>query len=377
MNENPRVFISYSHEQDKDYEQKLLRFSNKLRSEGIDASIDLYEEAPEEGWPRWMENQIRWADYVLVVASKSYYDKCYGSQKGKGVNWEVNIVYQNIYDNNAQTSKFIPVFFNEGDDQYILTPLKPFTYYDLSKDDQYDKLYWRLRGVSKNQKPPLGNLRPLDEKEQKSTMVYTSPIDLEKWNEAGWHGMIYLLQPGSIPALGLLFRNFDMGVKIFDEWRKCYKDKLDDYIEVSYVIPPFPDYCYVLKNKDTSYGNGYFIYIGPNMNASIMRSVKDGIKPFYMIGLSRNLWVDEQNGSKYREMFTAMAKGLGKYDLMPIGIKDSFKPLSQDNLIIGDEHFIELSKFTVETGIEVDKDRNNMHRSVLKPPVNPKDIGLV
>lgn len=85
MSENPKVFISYSHEQDKDYEQKLLRFANKLRSEGIDASIDLYEEAPEEGWPRWMENQIRWADYVLVVASKSYYDKCYGSQKEMGL----------------------------------------------------------------------------------------------------------------------------------------------------------------------------------------------------------------------------------------------------------------------------------------------------
>lgn len=33
-------------------------FANKLRSEGIDAILDQYEEAPSEGWPRWMENSI-------------------------------------------------------------------------------------------------------------------------------------------------------------------------------------------------------------------------------------------------------------------------------------------------------------------------------
>ena len=93
MEENPKVFISYSH-QDEAYEQRVLAFANKLRSEGIDTSIDLYEEAPKEGWPRWMENQIKWADYVIVVASKSYFDKCYGTNKGKGISWEVNIVYQ-------------------------------------------------------------------------------------------------------------------------------------------------------------------------------------------------------------------------------------------------------------------------------------------
>lgn len=79
MSENPKVFISYSH-QDEGYEKKVLSFANRLRSEGIDANIDLYEEAPKEGWPRWMENQILWADYVVVLASKSYYDKCYSDK---------------------------------------------------------------------------------------------------------------------------------------------------------------------------------------------------------------------------------------------------------------------------------------------------------
>ena len=80
MSENPKVFISYSHE-DALFEQTVLNFTNKLRSEGIDANIDLYEEVPAEGWPRWMDNQIRIADYVLVVCTKSYFEISTGSVK--------------------------------------------------------------------------------------------------------------------------------------------------------------------------------------------------------------------------------------------------------------------------------------------------------
>ena len=57
MRENPVVFISYS--QDSIFfSDQVLKFSNKLRSEGIDAVLDQYENAPAEGWPRWTEKQI-------------------------------------------------------------------------------------------------------------------------------------------------------------------------------------------------------------------------------------------------------------------------------------------------------------------------------
>lgn len=49
---HPRVFISYCHT-DEIYEQKMFEFANKLRKNGIDANIDLFEECPAEGWPRW------------------------------------------------------------------------------------------------------------------------------------------------------------------------------------------------------------------------------------------------------------------------------------------------------------------------------------
>lgn len=57
IHNSPKVFISYSHIDDN-FERKMLSFADRLRVDGIDANIDLYEPAPKEGWPRWMENQI-------------------------------------------------------------------------------------------------------------------------------------------------------------------------------------------------------------------------------------------------------------------------------------------------------------------------------
>lgn len=370
MAENPKVFISYSH-QDEVYEKKVFEFANRLRTEGIDASIDLYEEAPKEGWPRWMENQIRWADYVIVLASKSYYDKCYTDVKGKGVSWEVNIVYQNLYDSNCETTKYIPAFFEESDSEYILTPLKPFTYYNVSKEEQFDKLYWRLRGVNKYQKPELGELRPLEPKKQRTSMFLSTPIDLEKWNAAGWKGMLYCFDQGMPPVLGLLFKNYDAAVKIFDEWNRIWGDMyVDENLVVEYVIPPFPEKCEVYKDPERSCGKGYFIYIGPNINASIDRAIKSGLEPeeILLTTISRNLWVEEINGTNNREMFTKIVGRIHDYRLIPAALIDPRKPFSSENVILGFEHAIKLRNFSSKKGIELDE--NDVVKSVLQKAVN-------
>ena len=90
MENNPKVFISYAHK-NQAYEDKVLELANRLRSEGIDAMIDQYEEAPPEGWPRWMEHQIMESEFVLVLCEETYYQKLYSEKKGKGVVWEANI----------------------------------------------------------------------------------------------------------------------------------------------------------------------------------------------------------------------------------------------------------------------------------------------
>lgn len=369
MPESPKVFISYSH-QNAEYENKVLNFANKLRSEGIDANVDLYEEAPTEGWPRWMENQIRAADFVLVINSKSYYDKCYSDIKGKGVSWEVNIVYQHIYDANSENTKFIPVFFEEDDIQYILTPLKPFTYYNIGTEEGYEKLYWRLRGVTQTHKPPLGKLRPLPEKERR-TMFFSTPIDLDKWNVAGWKGMLYLFAPGHCPALGILYNDYTAAKSIFSKWKKIASNSYaDKFLKVDYIVPPFPKDCWVYSDPDRNYGKGYFVHIGPNIDESIYRAIKFGMQPEEMLlaTVSRYQWMDELNGSQNRDMFKHYVDRGSGYLLMPIGILNKAKPIEEKNLIIDFDYAVKMKRATFRAGVDIKDD--DLCKVVLKKANN-------
>lgn len=357
MPENPKVFISYSHE-NAEYEEKVLKFSNRLRSEGIDASIDLYEESPAEGWPRWMENQIKESDYVLVLCSKSYYDKFYSDKKGKGVIWEVSIVYQLLYDGFSDTTKFIPVFFDDADSEFIPTPLKPFTYYNIGTEAGYEKLYWRLRGVPKTEKPPLGKLRALPTKERK-TMFFSTPIDINKWNRAGWKGMLYLFQPGYCPVLGLVFDNYDVAKSIFSAWKKmCNSESADDFLKLDYIIPPFPKECWVYSEADRNYGKGYFVHIGPNIEKSISRAEESGIRleEMSLATITRYQWMDEVNGTTNRDSFKKKTDQGAPYFLMPIGVRNAKMPITEENLIIDFEFAIKMKKvaFTAGTAIKED-----------------------
>ncbi len=365
MPDNPKVFISYSHQNAK-YEEKVLSFANKLRSEGIDANLDLYEESPSEGWPRWMENQIRGADFILVICCKSYHEKCYTDNKGKGVSWEVNIVYQHIYDANSENTKFIPVFFEEDDIQYILTPIKSFTYYNIGTNEDYDKLYWRLRGVTQVHKPPLGKLRSLPEKERK-TMFFSSPIDLDKWNAAGWRGMIYLFAPGYCPVLGILYKDYAAAKGIFSEWKKNTGDSFaDKFLKIDYVVPPFPKDCWLHSDPDRNYGKGYFVHIGPNIDESIYRAIEYGISPeeLLLATVGRYQWMDECNGTQNRDLFKNFVDNGSDFLLMPIGIHNETRPIEEKNLIIDFEYAVKMKNATFYAGDNIKDD--NYCKVVLK-----------
>jgi hypothetical protein len=66
----PKVLISYSHDS-PEHKDRVLVLSNRLRGEGIDCTIDQYLLVPPEGWPRWMEKQIRESDFVLMVCTET------------------------------------------------------------------------------------------------------------------------------------------------------------------------------------------------------------------------------------------------------------------------------------------------------------------
>ncbi|NOY25458.1 MAG: TIR domain-containing protein, partial [Oligoflexia bacterium] len=80
-----RIFISYSHDSDG-HRDAVAGFANCLRRHGYDAWIDQFAVDPDEGWLRWMRDQIEAADVVLIVPTATYLRRWKGhEQPGKGM----------------------------------------------------------------------------------------------------------------------------------------------------------------------------------------------------------------------------------------------------------------------------------------------------
>jgi len=182
----PVVFISYSHDS-PEHMDRVLTLSNHLRQDGLDCLIDQYEESPPEGWPRWMDNRIGEADFVLLICTQCYYDRVMDREQpgvGKGVRWESTLAYQHVYDAGTKNAKFIPVLFQDGQEVHIPTPFKGATHYSVDAKDGYELLYRRLTNQPRVRKPGLGKLKKLPPVESRSKKQdFASPV------QGSWPGI--------------------------------------------------------------------------------------------------------------------------------------------------------------------------------------------
>jgi hypothetical protein len=109
VSDPPKVFISYSHDS-TEHAEAVLALAQRLRQDGVDAWIDQYENGtPEEGWPRWMLNRLDWAQTVLLVCTQTYYRRFRGHDdpdKGKGADWEGQLITLDLYDAKSKKSEF-------------------------------------------------------------------------------------------------------------------------------------------------------------------------------------------------------------------------------------------------------------------------------
>jgi hypothetical protein len=256
---NPTAFISYSHDS-KEHQDKVLKLANKLRSEGIDCALDQYEDSPPEGWPKWMDRGVKKSDFVLVVCTKTYYDRVMGDdEKGMGIKWESTLIYQQLYNAGANNTKFIPIIFADGEFEHIPEPLQGATFYNVDDKEAFDKLYWRLRGV-KTEKPELGKLRELPEKERK-TLFVSELINQNEWEDANWKngvGYNWTENNEGPPVIILFFETMEQGQKLFSSLMESigHEDK-QDRLRVSIVEGEVPHQR-----------NGYFVVIGENIEAT-------------------------------------------------------------------------------------------------------------
>lgn len=324
MKENPKVFISYAHDTEE-FADKILDFSNRLREDGIDASIDQYEESPPEGWPRWMESQIRESDYILVICTKAYYEKAIGSQNGRGVSWEVNIVYQHIYDAYTNNTKFIPVIFDGSRTDDVIIPLKGATIYQVDEVKEYEKLKDRLRGIKRIEKPSLGTYKSLPKLERRKVFV-TTFIDIELWDKAKWKGIVYLFATNDVPIIGILCENKIAIETIFGGWIKTqHEDEFLNDMKISIIEGEIP-------GEDP----GYSVHIGTDLNKFVNRLNRNPetevINEEFIFTISRFQRMNPLPGNNNLELFKKLFAEFKYCYLIPAFYKDVSKSYMVDNI---------------------------------------------
>jgi tetratricopeptide (TPR) repeat protein len=158
-----RVFISYTHDSAA-HQQEMLSLSDRLRRDGVDCTIDLYEDSPVEGWPAWMLRQIETSDFVLAVCTEAYYRRVMGQERpgvGLGARWEGRHILQSMYDAGGDNARFIPIVPSSGDVAHIPLPLRGATYYRPNQTGEYDRLLRRMTAQPAVVKPPVGKVPAL------------------------------------------------------------------------------------------------------------------------------------------------------------------------------------------------------------------------
>ncbi|MEO1370473.1 MAG: SEFIR domain-containing protein, partial [Acidobacteriota bacterium] len=162
--DHPVVFVSYSHDS-PEHRTTVLGLAQRLRQDGVDVVIDEYVVGtPSQGWPRWMLDELDRADFVLVVCTETYYRRFRGHEepgRGRGVDWEGAIITNELYRERTRGTKFVPVLLGDADDGCIPEPLRSFSFYRLTSEESYWKLYRTLRGQAGIAPAPLGELRPI------------------------------------------------------------------------------------------------------------------------------------------------------------------------------------------------------------------------
>ncbi len=145
----PRVFISYSHDS-PEHRERVLRFANRLRKDGVDAWIDQFDVHQPQPWMTWMEREIEQARKILMVFTPTYkkrFELNEEAGRGDGVKFEGIVIGQSIYQAGGRNEKFRAVLF-EGcdfagiayDPDCISIRLRAYTHYRPETPLGYEEL---------------------------------------------------------------------------------------------------------------------------------------------------------------------------------------------------------------------------------------------
>jgi hypothetical protein len=139
--------ISYVRES-KERDGLIKSLADRLRADGVRSEMDQYHEAPLQGWPGWMTEQIFDKDRYILVASTLRYVRRWSLAEQRGVGlgakWEGKLIRQVLYAEEGLNGRVIPIVFRPDDVAHIPPELQDTTWYDVGTEEGYDRLLRRL-----------------------------------------------------------------------------------------------------------------------------------------------------------------------------------------------------------------------------------------
>ena len=140
MAENPKVFISYSHDS-PEHKRWVSELAVKLRHNGIHTTLDQWDLRLGDDITRFMERGIVDANRILVVCTDNYVSKANTGEGGVG--YERMIITKKIVENQGN-NKFIPIIRQTLWEDKTPEFLKDQVYIDFTDDSQFDEKFAEL-----------------------------------------------------------------------------------------------------------------------------------------------------------------------------------------------------------------------------------------
>lgn len=150
-----KVFISYSWDND-DHKNWVRELAARLRSDGIDVTLDQWHLVPGDQLPEFMERSVRESEYVLIVCTHKYKERSNNRQGGVGYEGDI-ITAEFMASRNHR--KFIPILRQQPWKDSAPNWLLGKYFIDLSASPfpqkYYDDLLTTLLGT-REKAPPVG-----------------------------------------------------------------------------------------------------------------------------------------------------------------------------------------------------------------------------
>ena len=145
------VFLSYKHESEE-HTKRVRDFADALetagQAQGVSVVLDQYflkqnPAGPNEGWEIWSENQAAKADFILVIASRQYYEGYnlqHAAGTAPGIIPEIFIIRKRIRGEGYQPNSIRPLVLLDADKGFVPDALSHLHRFDAG--DAANILAW-------------------------------------------------------------------------------------------------------------------------------------------------------------------------------------------------------------------------------------------